>query len=1651
MNNRQKGLISLILSILLIGLLHPSSTPITTAGGPVPTTSWVITTQTEFEACTLERIDTTTTPGSTMLAKNPWNYRQPITIGATGTLLEKYQILISTEKDVVLDLHMDEGVWYGDNKVHDSSYHRNDGFQNVAGAKPAWVDGKFGKALSFDGVDDIVVVPDSASLTSPRMTWMAWIKPASWDGPSADWYRAYWLDGRGHGYMTYSDGPSATSPGLNVTIYTGTLYELEVPLPSVGEWHHVVGRYDGSTLKIFVDGEEKGSKAASGDITVFSTDLRTVLGGYQGGGYFENGITDEVRIYNRALSAEEIKVQYQSGVARFFQTVRPGGGDVRFTDSDQTTRLPYWMEEFTSNENIKRMKAWVKVPEIPATGTKTIYMYYGNPNAVSEGNGDATFIFFDDFPGTAVDTTKWAVGGDVTVADGIVTLFRTGGVDAKIYNGNYNYPVRLRMRQNIKEANCSLFGFINSDLSTGTGFTVTQYDNTQSRHQGRTRIATDVHTAFSLPGGFFYVYEVRRYAAKQEYLINDRLEVTHTQSDTMGAKCLTAAAYTYDGAQISIDWVFIAKLADHEPAFSVGAEEDVRYEVSGSIVTGSRDAGVTRPIYKNILWTESLPAGTDIELFVCVSADGATWDAWTGPYTINTGQQITSENKRYVKWKAVLTTNNVLNTPRLDDITLQYIPNAEPNAPTNLAPMNMARTLTPTLSWTFSDNNLPNDEQTGYRIQVGTVAGDNSLWDNTVKGGAAGAGNAVTYAGGDLTEYANKHSTIHWRVMNWDYHGYPMDGLPANWGAQTFIINRLPVVTKLLTEGKVNPALLTTFNPVFGWCFSDEDAYDVQSARQIQVGSVENGSNLWDNTASTRDNFVVYGGAGLDRGVTYHVRVRVRDNFEATFGDWYRGTFKINRLPVAGNLKIDGLVPLVKLPSTAINPAFSWAYADNDPEHPAQTHYYIQVGTNPDAKDMWDTGELSGDISSRRYAGGPLSVGVKYYVQVKVKDGLEWSRWTQGEFILNQVPKASNLLTEGEDNPTKIGTVTPTFSWGYSDPDTDNQFKYWIQVGSTEGGSDMWNFVSPERVTENSKLYAGATLSRGVTYYVRISVFDNWDWSKWISGSFRIRELPVSSDLKVDGLVNPTRLTNFNPTLGWTYYDAEGDVQVEFMVQVGTAFGGSNMWNFTATGDNTSVAYAGSALSRGVTYYWRVKVKDNTGDWQAVWSTGTFRLNQLPAAGSPKTMGQTNPVKVATLNPTFSWAYNDPDGDLQVKVVIQVGSTPDNKDIWDPGEVAVKTQNLTYTGPFLKAGTKYYWRVMVSDGYEYSGWISGDFTMKNPPRADNIVINIGAVYTNSRGVILDLAASDEADAIIAMSFSMDNRIWSLWEPYWVSKTFTLSPGDGTKYVFFRVKDTIGSISNVVHDTITLDTAKPAIAIGYPMINATIITLEPTVRAYVYDVNPLTISMLVDGKPVKAVYNENDYSFIYTPTLGEGEHTVEITAFDAAGNESTIKWSFSVYVHAEEYIPKEVPVEKRFFVETSKLKYEPGETVKIYVTMSNPLTTPYADTLSVHFDNVIVTKSVIVPPQRTEVITIELGIAPEEPGQIQVYNVAGELLATASYDVVKPEVVPPVPIEKVPLFYVCVGVCVVVAGVGVFLLRRRRVIKARVREVELEEI
>jgi parallel beta-helix repeat protein len=96
---------------------------------------------------------------------------------------------------------------------------------------------------------------------------------------------------------------------------------------------------------------------------------------------------------------------YQVSVSVAYETeMQADFDDLRFAADDGNTLIDYWLE---SKIDSVSASVWVEAPTILASGGTTIYMYYGNPLATSASNGEATFMFFDDFNDNSIDTNKW--------------------------------------------------------------------------------------------------------------------------------------------------------------------------------------------------------------------------------------------------------------------------------------------------------------------------------------------------------------------------------------------------------------------------------------------------------------------------------------------------------------------------------------------------------------------------------------------------------------------------------------------------------------------------------------------------------------------------------------------------------------------------------------------------------------------------------------------------------------------------------------------------------------------------------------------------------------------------------------------------------------------------------------------------------------------------------------------------------------------------------------------------------------------------------------------------------------------------------------------------------------------------------------------
>ena|GEM_PF-4362005 len=83
--------------------------------------------------------------------------------------------------------------------------------------------------------------------------------------------------------------------------------------------------------------------------------------------------------------------------------MREDYGDLRFCEEEWGIPLPYWIENWTSDN----VTVWVRRVKPNDETDQLIYVYYGNPNAPDASDGEATFLLFEDFEGVGLDTSKW--------------------------------------------------------------------------------------------------------------------------------------------------------------------------------------------------------------------------------------------------------------------------------------------------------------------------------------------------------------------------------------------------------------------------------------------------------------------------------------------------------------------------------------------------------------------------------------------------------------------------------------------------------------------------------------------------------------------------------------------------------------------------------------------------------------------------------------------------------------------------------------------------------------------------------------------------------------------------------------------------------------------------------------------------------------------------------------------------------------------------------------------------------------------------------------------------------------------------------------------------------------------------------------------
>ena len=238
--------------------------------------------------------------------------------------------------------------------AHDLSGKGNNG--TLSGTTlPTWTNGKLGKALSFNGSSSYISVPSNGAFhPTTDVTVSAWIKPSNQSG-----YMGIAGAHTSNSYQLFINSNQVVWDIYNVNgrdlWYSGSTDPWNT-------WSHLVATYTASTgsMNVYINGVPITPHTQSYGAGALQNSASTFLVGWSGySTEFFNGSIDEVRIYNRALSANDARELYQRGAAKFSNAVSNNGLVGYWSFDEGTSTIAH---DFSGNKNNGTLTGSTTIP-----------------------------------------------------------------------------------------------------------------------------------------------------------------------------------------------------------------------------------------------------------------------------------------------------------------------------------------------------------------------------------------------------------------------------------------------------------------------------------------------------------------------------------------------------------------------------------------------------------------------------------------------------------------------------------------------------------------------------------------------------------------------------------------------------------------------------------------------------------------------------------------------------------------------------------------------------------------------------------------------------------------------------------------------------------------------------------------------------------------------------------------------------------------------------------------------------------------------------------------------------------------------------------------------------------------------------------------
>ena len=458
---------------------------------------------------------------------------------------------------------------YNDDTATDYSGNNNDG---VVNGSTSTIDGRLGKAYAFDGVDDEILTTDSDSLDiTEQITISTWVKfetnnaferiVAKSHTSAVQPYSMYALTRVGGTYHpTELDGQIRFELGQG-----GTQHIVHTTsIPTEGEWIHIVGTYNGTNMSLYYNGvlETSGQGIWDSDSSAYvsmsgaidSNDMPLSIGSDGLGNNYFNGSIDDVIIYNRALTQNEISAMYSAGATQYDNNITYPVGALPYGEYNVTSYAQDWAGNINETESRLINLAFPVTLNSPANNTLTSSPVTFNCSA---GIGVRNISLWNNFSGT------WGLNDTINISSTYNYTGKSFDISGQMsagtgitYDGSDFWIVDFNSD--------TVYKYNSAGTYTGTSFSVaTQMDNPQ----GITHDGSD-----------FWIVDNNNAAV---YKYNSVGTYTGTSFSVAGETSF-ALGITHDGSNF---WVTSANPDAVYKYNSVGTYTGTSFSVAGEIAT----------------------------------------------------------------------------------------------------------------------------------------------------------------------------------------------------------------------------------------------------------------------------------------------------------------------------------------------------------------------------------------------------------------------------------------------------------------------------------------------------------------------------------------------------------------------------------------------------------------------------------------------------------------------------------------------------------------------------------------------------------------------------------------------------------------------------------------------------------------------------------------------------------------------------------------------------------------------------------------------------------------------------------------------------------------------------------------------------------